>query len=54
MSTLPVASGTSAIALLLNIVFDDSPGEYVALAFAIAALACAVGYLARPQRHRSD
>lgn len=35
----------AAIALLLNMIFDDSWLEYVAMAFALAALICAVGYL---------
>lgn len=43
-----------AITLLLNIVFDDSTGEYLALAFAIAALVCAVGNLTASRRRRGD
>lgn len=43
-----------AVALLLNIVFDDSPAEYVALAFAVAALVCAVQYLVRLRKRKEE
>ena len=41
-----------ALALLLNMLFDDSPGEYVAIIFAVAALFSAVMHLVRFRTHR--
>ncbi|HJF49706.1 hypothetical protein [Brachybacterium paraconglomeratum] len=39
-----------AIALLLNMLADESPLEYVALVFALAGLVCAVGFLVNRRR----
>lgn len=41
-----------ALALLLNMLFDDSPGEYVAIIFAVAALVSAVMHLVHLRTHR--